>query len=169
MLEKPAASTLILGVGNLLLSDEGAGLRVLERLTATYDLPEEVQTLDGGTLGLDLLYYLEGVENLLIIDAMEMGEEPGTLLRLEGDEVPAFLSIKVSPHQIGIPDMLFAAKLKDLFPRRVVLWGVQPGRMEVGLELSEPVAAQVDVLVEKVVEELERWGLSPVRRREAGG
>ena len=85
MLDLSSARTLILGVGNLLLSDEGVGLRVLERLAATYDLPEGVQTLDGGTLGLDLLYYLEGVENLLIIDAVEMGKAPGTLLRLEGD------------------------------------------------------------------------------------
>jgi hydrogenase maturation protease len=128
-------------------------------LAATYDLPEGVQTLDGGTLGLDLLYYLEGVENLLIIDAVEMGKEPGTLLRLEGDEVPAFLSIKISPHQIGIPDMLFAAKLKDLYPRNVVLWGVQPGVLDAGLDLSPPVAAQVDELVEKVVDELRQWGI----------
>jgi hydrogenase maturation protease len=159
----PAIRTLILGVGNLLLSDEGVGLRVVERLAATYELPEGVQILDGGTLGLDLLYYLEGadrrpVERLLIIDAVEMGREPGTLLRMEGDEIPAFLSVKISPHQIGIPDMLFAAKLKDLYPRNVVLWGVQPGTLDVGLELSSPVAAQVDVLVEKAVEELVRWG-----------
>jgi hydrogenase maturation protease len=159
----PAIRTLILGVGNLLLSDEGVGLRVVEKLAATYELPEGVQTLDGGTLGLDLLYYLEGadrrpVEHLLIIDAVEMGKEPGTLLRMEGDEIPAFLSVKISPHQIGIPDMLFAAKLKDLYPRNVVLWGVQPGTLDVGLELSAPVAVQVDVLVEKAVEELARWG-----------
>jgi len=158
MLDQPSARTLILGVGNLLLSDEGVGLRVVEKLAASYELPEGVQTLDGGTLGLDLLYYLEGVENLLIIDAVEMGKEPGALLRLEGDEVPAFLSVKISPHQIGIPDMLFAAKLKDLYPRNVVLWGVQPGTLDVGLELSPPVAAQVDALVEKAVEELARWG-----------
>ena len=172
MLERPAIRTLILGVGNLLLSDEGVGLHVLERLAATYDLPEGVQTLDGGTLGLDLLYYLEDengrlVENLLIIDAVEMGKKPGTLLRLEGDEVPAFLSVKVSPHQIGIPDMLFAAKLKDLYPRNVVLWGVQPGVLETGLDLSPPVAAQVNTLVGRILEELARWGdsvhqISPV-------
>ena len=157
MLDRSAAKTLILGVGNLLLSDEGVGLHVLERLAATYDLPEEVQTLDGGTLGLDLLYYLEGVENLVIVDAVKMGKEPGALLRLEGDEVPAFLSIKISPHQIGIPDMLFAAKLKDLYPRNVVLWGVQPGVLDIGLDLSPPIAARVDELVEKVMDELQRW------------
>ena len=163
MLDKPSIRTLILGVGNLLLSDEGVGLRVVERLVRTYELPQEVQALDGGTLGLDLLYYLESedgcpVDNLLIIDAVEMKKEPGTLLRLEGDEVPSYLSIKISPHQVGIPDMLFAAKLKDLYPRNVVLWGVQPGVLDAGLELSPPVAAQVDVLVENAVKELAQWG-----------
>ena len=167
--QPPAIRTLILGVGNLLLSDEGVGLRVVERLAETYELPEGVQVLDGGTLGLDLLYHLEGadgrpVENLLIVDAVEMGKEPGTLLRLEGDEVPTFLSVKISPHQVGIPDMLFAAKLKDLYPPNVVLWGVQPDVLEVGLDLSPPVAAQVDVLVAKAVAELARWGEHPTPR-----
>jgi hydrogenase maturation protease len=161
MLDQPPTKTLILGVGNLLLSDEGVGLRVVERLATSYDLPEGVRILDGGTLGLDLLYYLEGVENLLIVDAVEMGKEPGTLLRLEGDEVPSFLSIKMSPHQIGIPDMLFAARLKDLYPPNVVLWGVQPAVLDTGLELSPPVAAQVNALVDKVVEQLVQWGDLP--------
>jgi hydrogenase maturation protease len=156
--DRRTAQTLVLGVGNLLLSDEGVGLRVVERLVTTYEIPEDVLTLDGGTLGLDLLYYLDGVENLLIIDAVETGAEPGTLVRLEGDEVPSFLSVKMSPHQIGIPDMLFAAKLRDLYPRNVVLWGVQPGSLEVGLELSPPVAAQIDSLVDRVLEELDHWG-----------
>ena len=166
MLNQPAARTLILGVGNLLVCDDGVGLRVLERLAATYDLPDEVQTLDGGTLGLDLLYYLEGVDNLLLIDALEMEAEPGTLRRLEGDDVPAFLSLKMSPHHIGVPDMLAAAKLMDLYPRRVVLWGIQPGLLETGLDLSPPVAAQVDVVVEKVVAELSNWGVQVTPRAE---
>ena len=161
MVSQTPVHTLILGVGNLLLSDEGVGVRVIERLAATYDLPQGVQTLDGGTLGLDLLYYLEGIENLLIVDAVEMEKAPGTLLRLEGDEVPAFLSIKMSPHQVGIPDMLFAAKLKDLYPPNVVLWGIQPAKFETGLELSPAVAAQLDVLVSHVVEQLAQWGQRP--------
>jgi hydrogenase maturation protease len=147
------------------MSDEGVGVRVVERLAATYDLPEEVQLLDGGTLGLDLLYYLEGIENLLIVDAVETGKEPGTLLRLDGDDVPAFLSAHISPHEIGVPDMLFAAKLKDVYPRNVVLWGVQPALLDIGLELSPVVQAQVEVLVNKVVEQLEQWKYPPKRRR----
>jgi hydrogenase maturation protease len=150
---------LILGAGNLLLSDEGAGVHVIRRLLETADLPEQVQVLDGGTLGLDLLHYLEGTSHLVIVDAMETGGPPGTLRRLAGDEVPAYLSIKMSPHQIGLPDMLFAAKLRDLYPQEVVIWGVQPGSTEVGLALTPPVAAQVDVLVGKILEELARWGI----------
>jgi hydrogenase maturation protease len=165
MPDQVISKTLVLGVGNLLLSDEGVGIRVIERLAETYDLPESVQILDGGTLGLDLLYYLEGVENLLIVDAVEMEKTPGTLLRLEGEEVPAFLSIKMSPHQIGIPDMLFAAKLKDLYPRNVVLWGVQPAVLDTGLDLSSAVAAQLEVLLLRVVDQLVSWGQSPTPKQ----
>jgi hydrogenase maturation protease len=166
MLNQTPPHTLILGVGNLLVSDDGVGVRVVERLATAYDLPEGVQTLDGGTLGLDLLYYLQGVEHLLIIDALEMDEEPGTLRRMQGDDVPAFLSARMSPHHIGVPDMLAVAKLMDLYPQHVVLWGVQPGSLEMGLELSPAVANQVDVLVEKALEEMAGWGLPQALRLE---
>lgn len=165
MEEERNVKTLILGVGNLLLSDEGLGVRVVERLLAEYDLPEQIQVLDGGTLGLDLLYYLEGIENLLIIDAIDMEAEPGKLLRMEGEEVPSFLSMKMSPHQIGIPDMLFAAKLRDLYPQNVVLWGVQPAELNVSMELSPLINARVDVLVGKILSELDAWGYSAQPKR----
>jgi hydrogenase maturation protease len=169
----PHVTTLVLGVGNLLLSDEGVGLRVVERLTATYELPPTVQVLDGGTLGMDLLYYLEGIDYLLIIDAVETGSEPGTLVRLENDDVPAFLSVKISPHQIGVPDMLFAARLQEIYPERVVLFGIQPANLAVGLELSPEVAEQLDVLVEQVVDQLTAWKQAPSPREngevESGG
>lgn len=152
--------TLILGVGNLLASDEGVGIHVIQRLQAEYQFPEEVQLLDGGTLGMDLLFYLENVRYLLLIDAVETGQPPGTLIRLAGEEVPAYFSFKMSPHQVGVPDMLFAAKLRDMYPEEVVLLGVQPGSLEIGLELSPSVAAQVEPLVGKVMEELERWGVT---------
>lgn len=153
-----ARKILVLGVGNLLLSDEGLGLHVIERLQERYVVPAEVQVLDGGTLGMDLLYYLEGCQTLLIVDVVETGKAPGTLIRMEGDEVPAFLSIKVSPHQVGIPDMLFAAKLKGIDPPDIVLWGVQPESFDIGLELSPAVEATVDVLVDKIREELASRG-----------
>ena len=142
----------------MLVSDEAIGIHVIQRLAERYRIPEEVQILDGGTLGLNLLCYLDGIENLLIVDAVEVEAEPGALLRLEGDEVPAFLSVKMSPHQIGVSDMRFAAKLSDLYPRNLVLLGVQPGRLDVGLELSPDVAGQVDALLSQVLEQLAQWG-----------
>ena len=158
MFDRPAFKTLVLGVGNKLMSDEGVGVHVIERLAGKYKLPEEVQVLDGGTLGLDLLYYLEGIENLLIVDAAETGQEAGTMIRLEGEQVPAFMSVKISPHQMGVPDMLAAAKMKDLYPKRIVLWGIQPDLITLGLDLSPMLAAKVDLLVEKLVDELRAWG-----------
>ena len=158
---------LILGAGNLLLSDDGVGVHAIRRLQETIEVPEEIQVIDGGTLGLDLLHYLEGVSHLLIVDAMEMGQPPGTFRRLVGDEVPAYLSIKMSPHQIGLPDMLFAAKLRDLYPDEVIIWGVQPATTEVGLELSPQVATQLDLLVERILGELARWGFE-LSRKEPG-
>jgi hydrogenase maturation protease len=159
------AKTLVLGLGNILLGDEGVGVRVVERLQELYQFPREVQVLDGGTLALDLLPYVEDTDRLLVIDALEMDAEPGTIAHLEGDQVPAFLSVKVSPHQMGLADLLAAARLRDLFPKQLVLWGVQPATMEPGLELSSPVAAQVEVLVDRVLAELSQWGIEPRLRK----
>jgi hydrogenase maturation protease len=158
VIERPAYKTLVLGVGNKLMSDEGVGVHVIERFAERYILPGEVQVLDGGTLGLDLLFYLEGIENLLLVDAAETGREAGTMIRLEGEQVPAFMSMKISPHQMGVPDMLAAARMKDIYPERIVMWGIQPERITLDLELSPLLASKVDPLVEKLVEELRAWG-----------
>ena len=156
--------TLVLGLGNILLSDEGVGVRVVERLQECYGLPPEVQILDGGTLGLDLLPYVENSDRLLVVDALEVGAEPGTLARLEGDEVPAYFAPKISVHQMGLVDLLAAARLAGYALEKLVLWGAQPGKMDVGLELSPAVAAQVEPLVEKVLAELNGWGIEATRK-----
>ncbi|NJN67084.1 MAG: HyaD/HybD family hydrogenase maturation endopeptidase [Chloroflexaceae bacterium] len=151
---------LVLGIGNILLRDEGVGVRIVERLQASYHFPEEVRVLDGGTMGLDLLACLEGVERLLVIDAVDAGHPPGTLIRLEGEDIPAFLSHKISPHQVGLADLLSVARLCHLLPPTVVLFGVQPASLETGLELSPTVSAQVAPLVRAVLQELQGWGVS---------
>ncbi len=158
------AKTLVLGLGNILLKDEGVGVRVIERLEEKYEFPEEVQVLDGGSGGLALLYFLEGVSRLVIVDAVKAGKEPGTLIRLAGEEIPAFLSPKISPHQEGLADLLFAAKVTGILPKEIVLWGVEPAEIDVGIDLSPLIAAKVDELAEKVAEELRNWGLEPVKK-----
>lgn len=159
-LQPPASSTefpsqtLLLGVGNLLLSDEGVGIHVIEHLQAAYSIPAWLQIMDGGTLGLDLLAYLAGIERLILVDAVETGGPPGTIIRLENEAVPIFLARHLSPHQIGIPDMLYAARLRDLAPAQLVLWGMQPASLEIGLELSPAVAARFEAFVTAVAQEL---------------
>jgi len=161
-------TTLILGLGNILLGDEGVGVRVAERLLEFYQFPEGTRALDGGTLALDLLPYVEDADRMVVIDAVDMDADPGTVVRITDDEIPAFLSVKVSPHQMGLADILSAARLRGLSPGELVLWGVQPGVIDTTLELSPPVAHQVDVLVEGVLADLSRWGIEPTRRGENG-
>lgn len=154
--------TLVLGVGNVLLSDEGIGVHIVRLLRERYGFPQEVEILDGGTLGLDLLPYVEAADRLLIVDAVQMDAPPGTMVRLEGTEVPAVLSLKYSPHQVGLTDLLAVARLRGRAPAEIVLWGVQPASLEVGLELSPTIAAQVEPLVRNVLAELQRWGIAPL-------
>ncbi len=151
-------SVLVLGIGNLIMSDDGVGVRVVQRLAAEFRFPPPVTVLDGGTLGLDLLPRLEGVERLLVVDAVETGDVPGTLVRMVGDEIPVALETKVSPHQMGLKDLLAVASLQGFAPREMVLWGVQPERLDLGMELSPAVADRVDYLVDAVLKELARWG-----------
>ena len=153
------AKKLVLGVGNLLLTDEGIGIHAIQRILEEKRLGEEgleddIEIVDGGTAGLALLYYLEGVERLVIIDAVETGGPPGTIVRLAGDRIPAYMSLKVSPHEITLPDFLAAARLRDLYPKEVVVWGMQPRSLEVGVELSPDLEARLDTLIGYVVNEL---------------
>lgn len=159
--------TLVLGLGNILLRDEGVGVQAVQRLLERFEFADDVQVLDGGTLGLDLLHYLEEADRLLIVDAVAAGNAPGTVSRFSGDEVPAFLGIKVSPHQMGLADLLAASRLRGTCPRELVLLGVEPEVIDTGLELSPSVASRMDALLEQVLAELSRWGVQP-RARQPG-
>jgi len=119
-------SILVLGLGNTIMTDDGFGGRAVDTLRARFTFPEGVRVEDGGTLGLDLLPMFEGIDQLLIIDALEMDADPGSIFRLEGEEVPRALASKVSVHQMGIQDLLAVAELQGNLPGELVVWGVQP-------------------------------------------
>ncbi len=160
--------TLVLGLGNILLRDEGVGVRVIEHLLARYEFPEGVRVMDGGTLGLELLPFLKRARRLLVVDSVQARKKPGTLVRLAKDEIPTFLDAsKVSPHQEGLQDLLAVAMLKGYLPEEVVFWGAQVGTMGVGLDLSPAVAAQVEALADRVLTELRQWGIEPRPKEQA--
>jgi hydrogenase maturation protease len=159
------ADTLVLGLGNILLGDEGAGVRVVERLLERYDLPKGVQCIDGGTLGVALLPYLEEASHLVLVGAVETHRAPGTLLRLVGDEIPGFLEEpSASCHQESLNNLVTAAELQGYLPDDVVFLGLQVGKVGVGFDLSPVVAVQIDALVDRVLAELAGWGFYPQPR-----
>jgi hydrogenase maturation protease len=155
--------TLILGIGNILLGDEGIGVWVVESLRRCYRFPSSATVLEGGTLGLDLLPQLQDVSRLLVVDAVQLGGEPGEIVRLEGDDVPRAIDVKVSPHQIGIKELLATARLMGCEPPKVVLWGMEPERVQPGADFSPKIAQALPQLQTSVLDELKGWGVRPKR------
>ena len=150
-------SVLVLGIGNLVMSDDGVGVRVVQVLQRSYSFPDNVKVIDGGTLGLDLLPMLENVTHLILVDAVDTGEKPGTMVRLEGEELPIALETKLSPHQMGLKDLLAVSELMGHSPGEMVLIGVQPGSIEMGVDMTAEVDAVLDEMVSKVLSELEKY------------
>lgn len=149
---------LVLGLGNILLEDEGLGVRALEELERRYELPPEVELLDGGTTGMGLLDQMSRRKHLLVLDAVNSDQPPGTLVRLGGDEVPVYFSQRATPHQIGLSDVLATLTLSDEQPDHIVILGMVPGSLELTLELSEAIDQKLDELIEAVARELDELG-----------
>jgi hydrogenase maturation protease len=150
---------LVLGIGNLLLQDEGAGVRAVEEFERRYAIPDGVELLDGGTSGIELLQYIQGKDCLILLDVVKSGNPPGTFIRLDGENVPALFQKKISPHQLGLSDLLATAQLIDRMPKRVVLFGIEPKSIETGLEMSEEVGGAIGRLADMVALELASLGL----------
>ncbi len=153
----------VLGVGNIVLRDEGFGVRVVQQLAADYDGPDEVQILDGGTLGMELLRFLEGTEKLLILDAVK-GASPGKLYRFSGDEVKGHFKDKLSAHEIGISDILTLFELTEKSLPEVIVLGASPMELEAGLDLSPVLSALVPEAERMAVDELRRWGIELTKK-----
>lgn len=160
------ASILVLGVGNILLGDEGAGVRTIELLQDEYSFSDQVELLDGGTAGLELLSYLDDKKELIIIDAIIGEEPPGTVKKMILDDPPAFFQNRISPHQLGLSEMLSCAAMTDSLPERISLYGIIPESLETGLELSKAVTAAVADISRQVADDLQERGVNVSKRCE---
>lgn len=152
-------SILVLGVGNILLRDEGVGVRAVEALLARHVLPEGVEAIDGGTAGIDLLDLIAGRDHVILVDAVRGGRAPGGLVRLAGDEIPALSRARLSPHQLGLPEVLATLRLLGEAPGGLTLLGMEPADLDGGLDLSPEIAARLGDLVAMIVAELARLGV----------
>jgi len=146
------APTLVLGVGNILLRDEGAGVRAVEALRAM-DLPAGVEALDGGTLGADLVDLIAGRRRLIVIDTVRAGGPPGTLYRLSVEDLLRPDVPNVSLHQTGLLEALQMARHLGGTPDEVLIFGIEPQTIHFGLELSDAVRAALPHVVELVLAE----------------
>jgi hydrogenase maturation protease len=120
------------------------------------ELPENIELFDGGTLGVDLMPYIEGKEKLIVIDSVDAGEKPGTLFRFRPDDLNYEEAPKTSVHQIGLIESLQMVKLFGKVPDEVVIFGVQPGLIDWGEELTDEVKAAVPKLIKHILKEIEK-------------
>jgi hydrogenase maturation protease len=147
----------ILGIGNTLFSDEGVGIHLLPILENELKDDENIEIIEGLTDGMKLLGPVEDAENLIIIDAINAAKEPGTIISLVGDEIPAYFGIKMSIHQMGFQEVLLAAKLRERYPKQIVMFGMQPTSLELGVELTETNRAQLPKLAKAVIGQVNAW------------
>lgn len=157
------AKTVVLGVGNILLSDEGFGVRVAEALSQRFRFPDAVEVLDGGTLGIELMRFLDGADRLILIDAIH-GSEPGSFRIIQGDDVRLYFQEKVSLHEMGIQEVLASLVVMEKPISEIVVIGVVPQSLDIGLDLTPLVASRIDEAVTSVIRQLHDWGLECTAR-----
>lgn len=154
------AKTVVLGIGNTLLSDEGVGVHVIEALEEAFVLPPEVEVIDGGTCAMEMLEQLENLDLLIVVDCVRSGSPPATHVVIKGDAVPVFFKTKLSPHQIGLSDVLASLEFIGRAPQETIIVGIEPASMSLGTDLTPGVAARVPELVALTVGELREHGLT---------
>jgi hydrogenase maturation protease len=152
--------TLVLGVGNLLLSDEGFGVHFVRYLEEHYRFTDEVELFDGGTLGLMATHKFEDAERVYIIDAVAVGGAPGDCHRYGKDDfLLRRIPVKLSPHQAGVQEMVMVSEMRGRCPEEVHLLGVIPGSLDPGTDLSPPLRRSLVELATRLVSELRAAGL----------
>jgi hydrogenase maturation protease len=156
--ETPNGEALVLGIGNTLLGDDGAGVKLVERLRSEPGAAAAT-FIDGGTIGFALLSYVEATDSMLVVDAADLDSRPGTLALFEGIEMDRFLVSlrRRTVHEVGLIDLLDMARLQDCLPTRRALLCIQPARIEWSETLSAPVEAAFGAAIERARDLLERW------------
>lgn len=152
----------ILGIGNVLMGDDGLGPYAIQILGSRYDFPTHVELVDGGTPGLDFLPYISHARSVMVLDTVSSKGTPGEIkIYRDGEIIGSAPPPRITPHQPGLRESLMATELTDASPEEMVLIGVVPESIEQGTTLSAPVQAAVDEVIKIALEELERLGVTP--------
>ena len=157
-------NVLVIGMGNVLMQDEGVGVRAVEELECRYITPKGVTVIDGGTTGMELFEPIRGCDRLIVADAVNTGDPPGTVVRIVNDAIPAFFQTKLSNHQLGLSDLLALLTLKGQLPKQIAIIGMVPYSLENRLGLTPESSAGLDRMVELLVAELAGLGIQLQQR-----
>lgn len=149
----------VMGLGNLLNRDEGLGVHLLKQLDAQLNSPDDLELLDGGVLGLNLLPIVEDSSYLLVLDAIDAGEEPGTVIELSREQIPLYAGVKLSQHQVTFQEVLGLANIRGLLPEHLHMIGIQPSDLSVGVDMSPVVQQAFPEALSRVNALLQSWGL----------
>lgn len=151
--------TLVLGIGNTLLSDEGVGVHAIHQLQAQYGSPPNTLFIDGGTLSFTLALEIEQADNLIVIDAAQLNDKPGTVKTFVDEEMDRFLGNgnKRSVHEVGLLDLIHISRMTGHFPRRRALIGIQPQKLDWGDSPTESVNAAIPLVCKQVIEQIRHW------------
>jgi hydrogenase maturation protease len=158
---------MILGVGNILLSDEGFGIRVVEALDARYDFPDNVSVIDGGVLGINLMGIISEADQLIVVDVIRNKGNPGDLYRIDGKDIPERIRAKNSLHQIDFLESLTLCQALDKVPETVIV-GVEPRDIEtLCVDLTPTTADRIDDMIQMVLSEMDRLGVTYTAKERA--
>ncbi|MBE9549314.1 MAG: HyaD/HybD family hydrogenase maturation endopeptidase [Proteobacteria bacterium] len=159
-------NTLVIGLGNVLMQDEGVGVRAVEELESRYIIPPGVSVLDGGTTGMELFDPIRNCTQLIVADGVNTGDPFGTVVRIANEDIPVFFQTKISNHQLGLSELLALLQLKAEAPEHVAIIGMVPHSLENKLGLSVEAEAGLDTMVSGLVSELASLGIALQLRSE---
>jgi len=149
----------ILGLGNILMTDEGVGVHTVNEFEKRYEVPDYVEIIDGGAAGLDLIPFIEGRKRVLMVDAVNFDREPGYIDTLVNDAIPVRIGQKASMHHLGLMDVLSIVKLSGNFPEEMCIIGIQPKSLELGLDMTPEICDKKEALIKRIVEKLSEWNI----------
>ena len=156
---------LIYGAGNLILSDEGFGVHFVRHLERHYEIPDNVELYDGGTLGIMVHFKFEEADKVILVDVVDAAGEPGDIFRYEREEIMLKrIPVKMSPHQIGLQEMLLISEMRDAPQAELTFFGIIASSLEPGSTLSPPLAAGLEKMAALVVAELKSVGVELHRK-----
>lgn len=157
--QNSSSDVAVLGIGNILMGDEGVGIHVIQTLEKSYTFSPSINLIDGGTTGFDLIPYFEDCEKMIIVDAIDFQKEPGYIGSLYNEEIHYRFNTKISLHHAGLADVLSVIKLTDIPSPDMMLIGVQPLHVKMGINLSDVIANKMEQILNTVTEKLEEWGI----------